>query len=70
MSTFEKYLNEKKNDIKVGDSVKEKKDGPFGKKEVGKVIKVKQNVGWTVYNVKFSGDKKTYEYHDKEIKKV
>jgi len=72
LENIDKYLNEKKISLKVGDEVKEKKNGPFGKKEVGKVTKVLERIGTSlvVYNVKFSGDKKTYEYHNKEIVKA
>ena len=69
---IDKYLNEKKEVLKVGDKVKEKKSGPFGKKEVGKVTKVIERMGTSlvVYNVKFPGDKQTYEYHNNEIEKA
>jgi len=64
MNTIEKYLNEgKKQNILIGDYVKESPDGPFGNKEIGRVIKE----GGGYWNVKFPGNKQNYEYHSGEL---
>lgn len=64
MKLTEKYLNEGIEMFSKGDIVRELPNGPFGNKEDGKIIKVNSRYSW---NVKFPGDKKTYEYQSGEL---